>query len=330
MDTLRLAALKVSYPTPLGCTDAVDDISLEVNSGVCTGIVGESGSGKTQMLLAATGLLPAKARVSGTVEYNGFALAKGDEKAWAGVRGRRIAAVFQDPMTCFTPHLRIGSQLCEVLSYLHGVEGAEARARAVRMLDAVKVTAAAQRLRQYPHELSGGTLQRVLIAMALLGEPRILFADEPTASLDASTRAGILGLLDEIRRTANIGVVLISHDIQAVQAVADRVVVMYAGRIVEQGPAAGVLGQPAHPYTHGLLSGTPLAGVPRRSRLAAIPGELAVGVPAAVGCAFAPRCTRSEARCSLERPQLRRVAAEAESACHLSREPAHSLQNGRS
>jgi oligopeptide transport system ATP-binding protein len=318
MDTLRYVDLRVQYSTPGGgATNAVDGVSFEVSTGSCIGIVGESGSGKTHLLLAASGLLPRSAVVSGRIEFNGSNLLLLDARAWQATRGRNIATIFQDPMTCFTPHLRIESQLTEVLWCRRRLRGAEARSEVLRILDAVQVSSASDLLRQYPHELSGGTLQRVLVAMALLNEPRILIADEPTASLDATTQLGILKLLSELRRTVKMGLVLISHDLRAVQAVADQVVVMYAGRVAEYGPTSAVLTAPKHPYTIGLIRGTPFVALPRRSRLEAIPGEPILGGAPSVGCAFWSRCGRVQGRCSVERPQLRRADSTSQVACHL-------------
>jgi oligopeptide transport system ATP-binding protein len=317
MDTLRYVDLRVQYSTPCGVTHAVDGVSFEVNTGSCVGIVGESGSGKTHLLLAASGLLPRSAVVSGRIEFNGCNLLLLDARAWRATRGRNVATVFQDAMSCFTPHLRIETQLTEVLWYRRRLRGSEARTEVLRMLDGVLVSRASDILRQYPHELSGGTLQRVLVAMALLNEPRILIADEPTASLDATTQLGILQLLSELRRTKNMGLVLISHDLKAVQAVADQVVVMYAGRIAEYGPTSAVLTAPKHPYTVGLIRGTPSVALSHRSRLEAIPGEPILGGAPSVGCAFWSRCGRVQGRCTVERPQLRRADSTSHVACHL-------------
>ena len=319
-DNLRYTDLYVRYRTVQGYTNAVDGISLVVPGGTCLGIVGESGSGKTQLSLALIGLLPRTAIIAGSIELNGTNLLSLDAKAWRSIRGRVIATVFQDPMSSMTPHLRIETQLCEVLRYHRELRGAAARREALRMLDVVQIDRGAERLRQFPHELSGGTLQRVALAMALLGEPRILVSDEPTASLDATTRLGILKLFNEVRRMSSMTLIMISHDLRAIQSVADDLMVMYAGRIAEHGSVSSVLSDPRHPYTLGLLGGTLMAGRTRRSRLEAIAGEPTLGGVPEPGCAFRSRCGRAQAICGSERPVLRRVGAHSEAACHFAGE----------
>jgi oligopeptide transport system ATP-binding protein len=314
---LRYRDLRVRYPTTAGYTHALDHVSFDVPVGGCVGIVGESGSGKTQLALAAIGLLPRSAVVSGGIELGSLNLLTLEPKGWRAVRGRVIVTIFQDPMSSLTPHLRIGSQLREVLGYHRDIHGEAAHHELVRMLDSVQVARGEQRLRQYPYELSGGTLQRIAIAMALLSEPRILIADEPTASLDATTRLGILKLLNEVRRRDEMSVILISHDLRVVERVADRVIVLYAGRVAEHGTVSSILGACRHPYTVGLLGSAPIAGRPHRSRLDAIAGEPTLGRPPEPGCSFWPRCSVAGPRCLVERPQLRRVTAHSDAACHM-------------
>jgi oligopeptide/dipeptide ABC transporter ATP-binding protein len=250
---LELAGLSVTFATAAGAVEAVQDVSLAVAPGECLGILGESGAGKSQMFLAALGLLAANGRARGSVRFLGEELLGLPGRALDRVRGVSIGTVFQDPMSSLTPHLTVGAQIVEVMVRHLRITRAAARARALALLERVHVTDAAQRLRQYPHELSGGMRQRVMIAIALGCEPRLLVADEPTTALDVTIQAQILALLAELKRARDMAMVLITHDVGAVAGVADRVAVMRAGRVVETGPVAAVLKFPRDPYTQSLV-----------------------------------------------------------------------------
>jgi oligopeptide transport system ATP-binding protein len=273
---LRIAQLGVSFATAQGEVAAVRDVSLSVERGECLGVVGESGAGKTQLFLATLGLLPTTARVTGSASLGGAPLIGRPQKELDRIRGARIGLVFQDPMTSLTPHLRVGEQIAEPIVRHLGASWGEARRKARGLLDRVHVPDAARRLRQYPHELSGGMRQRVMIAIALACEPRLLIADEPTTALDVTIQARILALFAEFKRDSGIAMVLITHDVGAVAGIADRIAVMQCGRIVESGTVAQVLRTPRHEYTRALLgrvltleSGAP----PQSAGAAGVSGE---------------------------------------------------------
>jgi peptide/nickel transport system ATP-binding protein len=250
---LRIAELSVAFVMPQGEVPAVSQVSLTVERGECLGVVGESGAGKTQLFLAALGLLPPSARVTGSAHLGREPLIGRTQKSLDRLRGARIGLVFQDPMTSLTPHLRVGEQIAEPIVRHCGVSWRQARRKALALLDRVHVPDAARRMRQYPHELSGGMRQRAMIAIALACEPELLIADEPTTALDVTIQAQILALFAELKRDSGMAMVLITHDLGAVAGVADRVAVMQSGRIVELNTAAEVLQAPRHEYTRALL-----------------------------------------------------------------------------
>jgi oligopeptide/dipeptide ABC transporter ATP-binding protein len=274
---LSVEELSVSY----GNTAAVESISLEILPGRCLGIIGESGAGKTQAFLAMMGLLPAQARIGGRARLEGHDLLG---PAAAELRGRRVAMIFQDPMTSLTPHMRVGDQIAEPLVTHQGLSWREARVRAMTLLEQVRMNDVPRRLRQYPHELSGGMRQRAMIAMALACDPRLLIADEPTSALDVSVQAQILALLRQLGSERGMALAVVTHDMGVIAALADDVAVMREGRIVERGPVARILGAPEHAYTRSLLAATPRvespgAGIARASQpgeTAAAPSPLAV------------------------------------------------------
>src|SRR6516162_7110829 len=250
---LSLHGVSVTFDTPQGAVHAVEEVTLSVAAGECLGVVGESGAGKSQLFLAVMGLLAANGRVEGSARLGALELLGLPTAALDRVRGAKIGMVFQDPMTSLTPHLTVGEQLIEVLYRHGGLARVAARRRAQSLLERVHVSDAARRLGQYPHELSGGMRQRVMIAIALAGEPQLLIADEPTTSLDVTIQAQILALFAELKRTRALGLVLITHDLAALAGVADRVAVLRNGRLIESGPVAAVLKAPRDPYTRALL-----------------------------------------------------------------------------
>ncbi len=289
-------------------------VDLDIARGEAVGLVGESGSGKSVTWLAALGLLGPRARIGGTVRIGGIDLVGAPVATLESVRGRRIAMIFQDPASSLNPVHRIGRQLGETLKLHRGLDDAAAHVEARRLLDRVGIAAAAQRLDEYPHQLSGGMNQRVMIAIALSGEPDLLIADEPTTALDATIQAQILDLLRELRRDGGMAMVLISHDLGVVAENADRIAVMYAGRLVEESPTATLFASPAHPYTRGLLAALPDLDGPRR-RLVAIPGTVPEPANAPPGCSFAPRCALAEPACSAGVPPTITLGADHRAAC---------------
>jgi peptide/nickel transport system ATP-binding protein len=289
---LTVEDLRVALPVPAGTLHAVQGVSFHVDRGETLCIVGESGCGKTLTALAVMDLLPVRAtRTAARLELEGRDLARAGEREMADIRGNRMAMIFQEPMTSLNPAYTIGNQLEEALLRHRRSSRREARERAVNLLERVGITAAASRLKQYPHQLSGGLRQRVMIAMALMCSPSLLVADEPTTALDVTIQAQILHLLAELQRELAMGLVLITHDLGIVARIATRVVVMYAGQVVEAGPAAAVFRTPAHPYTQGLLACIPVPGrTARGDRLGTIPGMVPSLIGETRGCAFAGRC----------------------------------------
>jgi peptide/nickel transport system ATP-binding protein len=293
---------------------ALRGVDVSIPRGGALGMVGESGCGKSVTWLAALGLLPRHARVSGSVTLDGQEILGAPAPALDRVRGGRVAMIFQDPASSLNPVHRLGTQVTEALRLHRGITGGAARAEARRLFDQVGIPDAARRLDAYPHELSGGQNQRVMIAMALAGEPELLVADEPTTALDVTIQAQILDLLNRLRRETGMALVLISHDLGVVSETCEEVAVMYAGRIVERAPAARLFAHPTHPYTRGLLAALPpLDGAPRR--LAAIPGGVPEPWSMPPGCAFAPRCPEAQAACAGGTPPDVAVAPGHSAAC---------------
>ncbi len=298
---------------------AVDDVSFSIGHGETLGLVGESGSGKSVTALSIVRLVAAPGRVAGgSILLDGHDLATFDETAMRQVRGRRIGFVFQEPMTALDPVYTIGAQIEETLR-VHGLaRGAAARARAIELLGAVRMPDPTRRVNEYPHQLSGGLRQRAMIALALSAKPDLLIADEPTTALDVTIQAEILDLLRDLRRQFNLSVLLITHDLGVVAEMADRIVVMYAGRVAEEGMVRDVLDAPAHPYTRALLASVPTgqAGV----RPVSIAGQVPSIADRPPGCAFAPRCPERFAACA-QRPPLFAVGKGHRAACFLHGDP---------
>jgi peptide/nickel transport system ATP-binding protein len=303
---LEVRNLAVTFGSPSGPIHAVSDISLAVGRGEALGIVGESGSGKSVTMKSVMGLLPRSAKIDGSVLFEGldvFDLPNDRKKHFYGVE---MAMVFQNPMTSLNPVRRIGVQLTEGMRYHQGVSKSAARLRALELLDLVRIPDSVKRLRQYPHELSGGMRQRVVIAMALANDPKLLIADEPTTALDVTVQREILDLLDSLRRELNMALILITHDLGVVRDRTDRIVVMYGGRLMESAATEDVFADTAHPYTEALQRSIPTMSMTRGTRLTPIPGhppDLSHPPP---GCPFAARCTHAEDQC-LEMPEIRSI-----------------------
>ena len=312
---LELRDLSVSFDTPRGRVHAVRQVDLDVRPGECVGLVGESGSGKTQLLLAAFGLAERSAVIEGSARLGGEQLLGASDHALESVRGARVGFVFQDPMASLTPHLSIGAQITEVLRVHRRMSASEARSRALELLERVRIGDPAQRLRQYPHELSGGMRQRAMLAIALACEPDLLIADEPTTALDVTVQAGILELLRELKATQRLAIVLVTHDFGVAGALCDRVAVMYAGAIVEQGSTVQLFAGAHHPYTRALLAALPRLSTPVDAPLASIGGSPPGPLETMTGCAYAPRCERADSQCFAERPKLAAFPAARVAAC---------------
>ena len=296
---LTVENLRVDLPVPAGMLHAVQGVSFHVDRGETVCIVGESGCGKSLTALAIMDLLPKRAkRTADRLELAGRPLAGVSEREMSDIRGNRMAMIFQEPMTSLNPAYTIGDQLTEAMLRHRNVPAREARDRAVHLLERVGITAAASRLRQYPHQLSGGLRQRIMIAMSLMCGPDLIIADEPTTALDVTIQAQILHLLAELQREFRMGLVLITHDLGIVARIATRVVVMYAGEIVETGPAEQIFRSPRHPYTRGLLACIPIPGrTERGGRLGVIPGMVPSLVGSIKGCHFAERCALAADAC---------------------------------
>ena len=315
MPVLQIEHLGVQFATPDGVVPAVNDFSVDVHAGECVGVVGESGAGKSQSFLAIMGLLASNARVSGSARLEGRDLIGPGARNVDKLRGARISMIFQDPMTSLTPHMRVGEQIAESLVRHVGLSAAGARQRALQLLQRVQVTDAENRLRQYPHELSGGMRQRVMMAIALACDPVMLIADEPTTALDVTIQAQILQLLADLKREQRMAMTLVTHDLGVIAGIADQVVVMYGGRAVERGAVGRLLTQPQHPYTAALLRSMPRLDAPRDTPLLSIAGQPPNPRNLPAGCAFHPRCTFATAQCRSELPALRQVR-DTVVACH--------------
>jgi len=297
---LELENLSITLPSGSGPRTVVHSVDLAVAPGQIYGIAGESGSGKTLTMLSLLGLLPRGGVASGSARFDGREIA-GSRSA---LRGRDISMVFQDPMTALHPMLTVGRQMTEHARRHLKLSKREAQERAVAMLADVRIPDGEAALRAYPHEFSGGMRQRIAIAIALMCEPRVLIADEPTTALDVTVQAGILRLLDRLRREKGMSVVLITHDLGVMSSIAERMSVMYAGRVIETGDAGDVLKAPAHPYTRALLSALPHPGAGAQTELLSIPGVPASPLDPPPGCAFHPRCPLAIEECRMVVPPL--------------------------
>jgi peptide/nickel transport system ATP-binding protein len=299
----------VEFPTRHGTLRAVHGISFEIAEGEVLGVVGESGAGKSLTGAAVIGLVDPPGRVAaGEVRLAGRRIDNLPYEAMRRIRGREIGAVFQDPLTSLNPLYTVGRQLVETIRTHAPIDAAQARARAIELLEEVGIAAAARRIDHYPHQFSGGMRQRVVIALAIAANPRLIIADEPTTALDVSIQAQIIQLLKRLCRDHGTAVMLVTHDMGVIAETADRVAVMYAGRIVEIGPVADVIHRPAHPYTVGLMGSIPSIAE-ERDRLTQIEGAMPRLDAVPGGCAYHPRCGRAIERCRRERPELEAVGA---------------------
>ena len=298
---LQIRDLRVTFNTQVGELKAVRGIDVDVAPGEILGVVGESGSGKSVSFLAAMGLLPSSATISGSVMLDGKELIGAKRKAIRSVRGKSLAMVFQDPLSALNPVHRVGDQIVEMIQSHQDMNTHDAEKRAVELLEIVGIPQPGERARQYPHEFSGGMRQRVVIAMAIANNPKVLIADEPTTALDVTVQAQILEVIQKVQQTFGTAVVLITHDLGVIARVADSVNVMYAGRNVESGSVQSIFDHPSHPYTRGLLSSLPHEGADRLQPITGFPPNM-LAPPS--GCGFAPRCQFSVDACNAELPTL--------------------------
>ena len=321
MNLLEVKNLVVEFPGRHDTLRALDDISFAIARGEILGVVGESGAGKSLTSAAIIGLLESPGRISsGRILLEGERIDQLDEAQMRRIRGRRIGAIFQDPLTSLNPLYTVGRQLVETIQTHLPVNAEEARQRAITLLQETGIAAAEQRMEHYPHQFSGGMRQRVVIALALAGEPKLIVADEPTTALDVSIQAQIISLLKSVCKKHGAAVMLITHDMGVIAETCDRVAVMYAGRIAEIGPVHAVINHPSHPYTAGLMAAIPDIAVDRE-RLNQIDGAMPRLDAIPAGCAFNPRCSKVMERCRQQRPELM-AAPSTQAACWLHAEVA--------
>jgi peptide/nickel transport system ATP-binding protein len=301
---LQVRNLKVEFPGRYGVVTALSDVELDIRPGEILGVVGESGAGKSMTGLAIQGLLEYPGRIAeGEIRLAGRRIDNLDDRALEKIRGREIGAIFQDPLTSLNPLFTVGAQLEETIRQHLGLGKAEARERAIGLLQDVGIPSPGERVDQYPHQFSGGMRQRVVIALALAASPKLVIADEPTTALDVSIQAQIISLLRKLCKEKQTAVMLVTHDMGVIAEAADRVAVMYAGRLIEIGPVEQVLRAPSHPYTRGLMASIPTLGA-RVEQLNQIDGSMPRLDAIPAGCAFNPRCPSAGPRCMRERPEL--------------------------
>ena len=316
MQIVNIKNLIVSFPQHDGIVQAVRGMTLRVEAGESVGIVGESGSGKSVTCMAVLRLLrqPPSMITAECMELDGIDMLNASRRQLAATRGRIAAMVFQDPMTAFDPVFTIGHQIVETIRAHRDVTAASAKAEAVSLLERVKIKTPEAILNRYPHQLSGGMLQRAMIAMALSCRPKILFADEPTTALDVTIQAQILGLIKELQAELGMGLIMVTHDLGVVAETVDRVVVMYGGRVMEEGPVQDIFDTPQHPYTKALLASIP-GRTPGKQRLVEIPGASPNPANPPTGCPFHPRCSAADAKCAASAPDFATIAPNRSAAC---------------
>jgi peptide/nickel transport system ATP-binding protein len=321
MALLEVKDLQVHFRTPDGVNRAVDGVSFHVNEGETLAVVGESGCGKSVTAMSILQLIPQPpGKIAGSIRFQGKELLQLSDREMRGIRGNDISMVFQEPMTSLNPVLNVGYQISETLRLHQGLDQSAATTRAVEMLALVGIPEPGRRVRQYPHQLSGGMRQRVMIAIALACHPKLLIADEPTTALDVTIQAQILGLMQDLKRGVGAAIILITHDLGVVAEVAERVMVMYAGRKVEEAPVADLFRNPLHPYTQGLLGAVPKLGSSlsgTTTRLAEIPGVVPNLKQRIEGCVFASRCHLATDLCRAVAPALEAKASGHFAACHF-------------
>ncbi|WP_160123394.1 ABC transporter ATP-binding protein [Rhodovarius lipocyclicus] len=319
---LSVENLQTHFRTPDGVNRAVDGVSFHVNAGETVAIVGESGCGKSVTSMSILRLIPEPpGKIAGAIKFEGRDLLKLSDKEMRKIRGNSISMIFQEPMTSLNPVLTVGRQIGETLRLHQGMSAADAEKKAIEMLELVGIPEPARRVREYPHQLSGGMRQRVMIAIALACNPKLLIADEPTTALDVTIQAQILDLMRDLKRRVGAAIVLITHDLGVVAEVAERVVVMYAGRKVEEAPVRELFASPRHPYTRGLLGSVPKLGsslTGHTERLAEIPGLVPSLKNKIQGCVFAGRCSEATDLCRAVAPALEMKGANHMAACHYS------------
>jgi len=318
---LDIRNLITCFSTPEGEVRAVNDVSLQVESGQCVGVVGESGSGKTQVFMSVMGLLAKNGRAEGEVYFDGSQILGMKTTELNSLRGVEFSMIFQDPMTSLNPYLRISKQMTEVLVEHRGITEKQAAGKSIEMLDLVGIPDAKKRFRMYPHEFSGGMRQRAMIAMALLCEPKLLIADEPTTALDVTVQAQILELIAGLGKELNMATVLITHDLGVIAGLSDRVAVMYGGRVVEEAAVNELFKNPQHPYSRGLLDSMPRLDNSSERALHAIAGQPPDLQALPKGCSFEPRCDYAMERCRDEMPELREAGEKRMKSCHLEKMP---------
>ncbi len=316
MALLEIENLQVSFTTADGDVNAVNGVSLDIDTGETLAIVGESGSGKSQTAFAAMGLLAKNGRATGAARFDGQDLLTLSQRELNKIRSHDLAMIFQDPMTSLNPYMKISDQMAEVLMLHKGLGKSAAITEAAKMLDAVRIPDAKARITMYPHEFSGGMRQRIMVAMALLCQPRLLIADEPTTALDVTVQAQIMQLLGDIRRDFGTAIILITHDLGIVAGFCDRTLVMYGGQIMEEGATDDLFAKPTHPYTRGLLNAVPRLDQDEET-LRTITGEPPNMSRLPAGCPFSPRCAQVQPNCPTERPALETINGARRRACHL-------------
>ncbi|NLG87646.1 MAG: ABC transporter ATP-binding protein [Clostridiaceae bacterium] len=326
---LDINNLKVSFFTPAGEVKAINDISIRMEEGDVLGIVGESGSGKSVTAYSIMGLIPYPGRiVSGTIEFNGHKIHEMTEKELQDIRGNEVSIIFQDPMTSLNPVYTVGNQIQEVLFLHTKMDKKQAYERSLELLSLVGINEPERRLKQYPHELSGGMRQRVMIAIALACEPKLLIADEPTTALDVTIQAQILELMMELKKKINMSIILITHDLGIVASMCDKIAVMYAGKIVESGTADDIFYNPQHEYTKGLLKSIPKLNKKEHEKLVPIKGVPVDMLNPPAGCPFAPRCDSCMKICLRKMPEYTNISDKHICACWLLQKKGYEAATG--